>query len=98
MRGSSKPATNANGKIEERLARWLLMVHDRVKGSELPITHETIAALLATRRESITVAINKLEAAGAVSTSLGRIRIEDRNTLREAASGLYARISDEPPA
>jgi CRP-like cAMP-binding protein len=81
---------NANGKIDERLARWLLMVQDRVEDNELRVTHETIASMLATRRESITVALNKFETAGAVSTSLGRITIEDRSVLQELAAGLYS--------
>ncbi len=47
---------NGRGKLEERLARWLLMAHDRVEGNELPLTHEFIALMLNVRRAGVTEA------------------------------------------
>ena len=44
---------NGKAKIEERLARWLLMVHDRTEGNELGLTHEFIATMLGVRRAGV---------------------------------------------
>ena len=55
---------NDRGKLEERLARWLLMADDRAAGRELPFTHEFLSLMLGVRRAGITVALNGLEAEG----------------------------------
>ena len=54
-------AANARAKLEERLARWLLMAHDRVDGDELSLTHEFLALMLGVRRPGVTVAFALLE-------------------------------------
>ena len=53
----------ANGRavLEERLARWLLMAHDRLDGDELPLTHEFLGLMLGVRRAGVTVALHVLE-------------------------------------
>jgi CRP-like cAMP-binding protein len=53
--------SNGGYSIDERLARWLLMCHDRLDGDELPITHEFLGIMLAVRRSSVTLAIQVLE-------------------------------------
>src|SRR5436305_4043506 len=55
---------NGRSKIEERLARWLLMAHDRTDGDELALTHEFLATMLGVRRPGVTVALNLLEGSG----------------------------------
>jgi CRP-like cAMP-binding protein len=80
---------NARGKLEERLARWLLMAHDRVDGDELPLTHEFLALMLGTRRPGVTVAFRLLEQKGLVSTKRALIVIDDRAGLIELAAEFY---------
>jgi len=81
----------ANGVfiIEERLARWLLMCHDRLEGDALPLTHEFLALMLAVRRPGVTVAIQILESAGLIRAERGLITIRDRARLEEVADGSY---------
>src|SRR5262245_21149161 len=80
---------NAEGKIEERLARWLLMAHDRVDGDELHLTHEFLAVMLGVRRAGVTTALHQLEAEGLISTARGMVVVLDRAGLEENANGLY---------
>ena len=80
---------NGRSKIEERLARWLLMADDRVDGDELPLTHEFLAIMLGVRRAGVTVAIQALEAAGLIVAKRGRITILDRQGLIESSDGTY---------
>ena len=82
----------ANGcsKIEERLARWLLMAHDRVDGDQLSLTHEFLAMMLGVRRPGVTLALNLLERNGLIQTERGMILITDRQGLEEHSNGAYA--------
>jgi CRP-like cAMP-binding protein len=80
---------NARGKLEERLARWLLMAHDRIEGDELPIKHDFLALMLGVRRAGVTIALQELSAANLVQNGRGRIAILDREGLEEVANGLY---------
>lgn len=75
--------------IEERLARWLLMSHDRAKCDEIPMIHEFISAMLAVRRSGITTATHVLEGRGAIKTTRGKITILNRSILEELAGGSY---------
>jgi CRP-like cAMP-binding protein len=80
---------NARGKIEERLARWLLMAHDRLESDNLPITHEFLSGLLGVRRAGVTMALHQLEAAALIATTRGHVTILDRCGLEASANGLY---------
>ena len=75
--------------VDERLARWLLMTHDRVGADEFPLTHEFIAAMLGVRRPSVTVAAGMLQQAGLIDYRRGDMRILDRARLEEAACEDY---------
>ena len=82
----------ANGRytIEERLARWLLMAEDRAgKGNTITLTHEFLALMLGARRAGVTVAINEFHKQGVLRTERGRITVQDRRALEEAANGCY---------
>ena len=81
----------ANGRctIEERLARWLLMVQDRVGGNDVPLTHEFLAIMLGVRRPGISVALQELERAGTIRNVRGLITIRDRHKLEDLAGGAY---------
>ncbi|HYD88364.1 MAG TPA: Crp/Fnr family transcriptional regulator [Vitreimonas sp.] len=80
---------NARAKIEERLARWLLMVHDRVAGDEASLTHEFIAIMLGVRRPGVTDALHLLEGKGLIRATRGVVRIVDREGLELLAGGAY---------
>lgn len=81
----------ANGRatIEQRLARWLLMVHDRIDGDEVNLTHDFIALMLGVRRPGVTDALHALEGKGFIRSTRGNLRIIDREGLEELASAIY---------
>jgi CRP-like cAMP-binding protein len=80
---------NGRAKIEERLARWLLMAHDRADDDEVPVTHEFLSIMLGVRRAGVTVALNLLEDRGLVRGQRGTVVILDRKTLIEMTNGFY---------
>jgi CRP-like cAMP-binding protein len=57
---------NGRNKMEERLARWLLMADDRIDGKELPLTHDFLGLMLGTYRPGVTKALQALERAGLI--------------------------------
>ena len=81
--------SNGTATLEERLARWLLMAHDRLKGDEIPLTHEFLSLMLGVRRAGVTVALNYLEQRALISLSRKRIVITDRKGLEATANGTY---------
>ncbi|SDO31242.1 cAMP-binding domain of CRP or a regulatory subunit of cAMP-dependent protein kinases [Methylobacterium phyllostachyos] len=80
---------NAGATAEERLARWLLMYHDRQDGDDLPVTHEFLSIMLGVRRPTVTVAIHTLEGEGLIRARRGRIRVLSRERLEQAAGQAY---------
>ncbi len=81
---------NGRSKIEERLARWLLMADDRLDGPELPLTHEFLAMMLGVRRPGVTTALQELEREGLIARRRGNIVINDREALKKLSNGAYA--------
>jgi CRP-like cAMP-binding protein len=79
---ASTAIANARGKVEERLARWLLMAHDRIDGDELALTHERLALMLGVRRPGVTEALKLLESKGLITTDRRAIIINDREGLK----------------
>ena len=81
----------ANGRysISERLARWLLMCHDRVEGDDLPLTHEFLSLMLGVRRSGVTNELHVIEGMGVIRATRGHIRVADRTGLEEIAGGCY---------
>jgi CRP-like cAMP-binding protein len=80
---------NARAKVDERLARWLLMAHDRIDGEEVPLTHEFLALMLGVRRQGVTESIASLESEGMIRVRRGRIAVADRRSLEKRAAGFY---------
>ena len=78
-------ACNGRHAVDERLARWLLMAHDRADGDEFPMTQEFMAMMLGVRRAGVSVAAAVLEKAGAIGHAYARVTVLDRAGL-EAAS------------
>jgi hypothetical protein len=86
---------NGRSKIEERLARWLPMVQDRVDGGELRLTHEFLATMLGVKRPGVTVALQSLGRTGLIAHRRGVITILDREALEKSSNGTYVRLTDE---
>jgi CRP-like cAMP-binding protein len=78
--------------VEERLSRWLLMIHDRVQGDQLELTQEFIADMLGTRRSGVTIACGTLKSAGLIRYTRGCITVLDREGLEETACECYTVI------
>src|SRR5262249_4819411 len=75
--------------IVQRLARWLLMAHDRVDGDTLHLTQEFLSTVLSVRRAGVTGALELLQSRRCVATGRGSITVVDREALRARAGGLY---------
>ncbi len=80
-------------QIEQRLARWLLLAHDRTRGDHFRLTHEYLADTLGVRRSGVTVAAGALQARGIISYSRGVIRVVNRPGLEAAACECYAKLN-----
>ncbi|WP_298089571.1 Crp/Fnr family transcriptional regulator [uncultured Sphingomonas sp.] len=87
--------SNAHQRIEARLARWLLMCHDRHDSDEIPLTHEFMAMMIAAERSGVTVSLHVLEGAGMIRSTRGRVRILDRHKLEELAGDGYGQPEAE---
>jgi CRP-like cAMP-binding protein len=81
--------------IEQRLSRWLLMIHDRVGNDVFSLTQEFIAQMLGVRRPSVTVVAGMLQKAGLISYHRGVITVLDRERLEESACPCYAAVHRE---
>lgn len=81
--------SNGSGVIGERLARWLLMCHDRIDGNGLALTHEFLGIMLGVRRSGVTDAIHHLEGVGIIRAARGHIEIRDRERLEDTAGDSY---------
>jgi CRP-like cAMP-binding protein len=82
-------ACNARHAIEQRLARWLLIAHDRADGDEFPMTHEFMAMMLGVRRPGVSLAAGVLQKAGLIRYARGRMEITDRPGLEAASCECY---------
>ncbi len=82
---SQTAACNRLHTVEERLARWLLMIHDCVAEDEFLLTHEFIATMLGVRRAGVTVAAGALQSAGLIKYKRGHIHILTREGLEDAS-------------
>lgn len=89
IQGSQTALANGRGRLDERLARWLLMWHDRIQDNDLTITHEFLALLLGVRRPGVTVALHDLEGNGLIRCARNQVKILDRKGLQLAANGFY---------
>jgi len=89
MEAEQSAACNRLHAIEQRLARWLLMMQDRVEYSSLLITHDFLAAMLGTDRPSVSLAASDLQRRGAIEYTRGAIRIASHPLLEEVTCECY---------
>jgi CRP-like cAMP-binding protein len=87
--------SNAHNRIEVRLARWLLMCHDRIDGAEVHLTHEFMSMMVAAQRTGVTLTLHILEGAGIIQSQRARITILDRDKLEELAGDSYGQPEAE---
>ena len=81
--------------VDQQLCRWLLLSLDRLQGSELVMTQGRIAGMLGVRREGVTEAALKLQAAGLIRYARGHITVLDRPGLEARSCECYARVKRE---
>jgi CRP-like cAMP-binding protein len=81
-------AANANGTIEQRLARVLLLAEDKLESADIRLTHEQLATMLSVRRAGVTVALQHLENFHLIERERGIITVRDRAGLQAAARNL----------
>lgn len=80
---------NALHNVEERLARWLLMVHDRVGKDDFMITHAFLSELLGVRRQTVSITAGILQKAGYITYRRGLLTVLDRGGLESASCECY---------
>jgi len=92
---SQTAVCNRHHSVDQQLCRWLLMSMDRLRCDELVMTQELIANMLGVRREGVTEAAGKLQAAGLIHYSRGKITVLDRPQLEKRVCECYAVVKKE---
>lgn len=82
-------ACNGHHHIDQRLARWLLMAHDRSDGDQFPMTHEFLSMMLGVRRAGVSLAMAALQKAELIQYARGSIAVIDRPGLESASCECY---------
>ena len=80
---------NRKHSVEERCARWLLTVHDRVDSDEIGLTHDFISQMLGVRRASVTDTLGVLEKGGLIRAGRNKITVTDRAGLERVVCECY---------
>ncbi|HEV2146983.1 MAG TPA: Crp/Fnr family transcriptional regulator [Longimicrobiaceae bacterium] len=92
---SQSSACNRKHPLDARCARWLLLTHDRVDGDAFHLTHLILSQMLGVRRATVSEAAGRLQAAGLIEYSRGRLTILDRPGLERVSCECYAIIRSE---
>jgi len=82
-------ACNAQHRLDERLARWLLTLHDRAEDDRIDLTQADIAGMLGVRRATVSEVGSVLEGKGLIARGRGWVRVLDRDGLETASCGCY---------
>lgn len=88
-------ACNGHRALDQRMARWLLMAHDRTIGDEFPMTHEFLAMMLCVHRPGVTITARLFQRAGLIRYGNGKMTVKDRLGLQAASCECYATVSRE---
>jgi CRP-like cAMP-binding protein len=83
-------ACNSVHTVEERICRWLLMMHERADGRDLSYTHQAVAKMLGVDRKSVTLAAQALQKAGLITYRRGKMQVLDCPGLEKASCECYA--------
>ena len=86
---------NSNHALEQRAARWLLMMHDRADGDEFPMTQEFLSMMLAVHRPAVNITARLFQQTGLISYGNGRLRVIDRPGLEASACECYAAVQEQ---
>jgi CRP-like cAMP-binding protein len=86
---ASTALANGRFKLEPRLARWLLMCHDRTAGNALPTTHQILSLMLGVNRTSLTAVVAEFERSGWIEARRGTLIVRDRPALHAVAGACY---------
>ncbi|HTT99774.1 MAG TPA: Crp/Fnr family transcriptional regulator [Rhizomicrobium sp.] len=86
---SQTALANGRATLDVRLARWLLMAHDRLPGDRIPLTHELLSIMLGVRRPGVSLALQKMEEDGLIETQRSIVIIRSRSGLKKIAKGFY---------
>lgn len=89
---SQTAACNGNHALDQRLARWLLMAHDRAEGDEFPMTQDFLALMLCVHRPSVTVAARLFQQAGLIRYAHGHMVVTDRAGLEAASCECHSAV------
>ena len=95
MQASQVAACNGLHEVDARLARWLLMCHDRLSFDSVPLTQEFLSQMLGIRRASVTVAAGILQKAGLIRSARGEVTILNRKGLEKLACECYGTINHQ---
>jgi CRP-like cAMP-binding protein len=87
-------ACNAVHRLEGRLAKWLLRCHDRLDGDSIPMTQEFLSYMLGAQRTTVTEVARRLQFAGLIRYSRGKIEVLDRAGLEKATCECYGAVQD----
>ena len=88
-------ACNRLHTLDQRLARWLLMTHDRIGESKLPLTQEFLSRMLGVRRAGVSVAANSLRQQGVIDYHRGDIVVVDRSGIERLSCECYRIVKQE---
>ncbi|WP_375510204.1 Crp/Fnr family transcriptional regulator [uncultured Nostoc sp.] len=88
-------ACNRLHQLEERLARWLLTVSDRLESNEFPLTQEFISQILGVHSAGVSEAVSTLRQAGMIAYHRGQIQIRNREALEKTSCECYQILKDE---
>lgn len=87
-------ACNVLHSLEPRFCRWLLHVHDRSGGGDVPLTQEMLAEMLGVQRTTVTAVAAALQAKGLIQTRRGRVVILDRDGLESISCSCHSAVVD----